>query len=29
MMFATVGPKGNVLADNERFAADLRKAGLK
>jgi adenylate cyclase len=27
--FPTVGRKGKVLADNERFAADLRKAGLK
>jgi len=27
--FPTVGPKGKVLAANERFAADLRKVGLK
>ena len=27
--FPTVGRKGKILADNERFAADLRKAGLK
>jgi adenylate cyclase len=27
--FPTVGPKGKALAANERFAADLRKAGLK
>jgi adenylate cyclase len=27
--YPTSGPKGKVLADNERFAADLRKAGLK
>jgi hypothetical protein len=27
--FPTVGAKGKVLAANERFAADLSKAGLK
>jgi adenylate cyclase len=29
MVFRTVGPKGKVLAENTRWSADLRKAGLK
>ena len=29
MMFRTVGAKGKVLAENERWSAGLRKAGLK
>jgi adenylate cyclase len=29
MMFRTVGPKGKVRANNVRWSADLRKAGLK
>ena len=29
MIFRTVGPKGKVLAENVRWSADLRKAGLK
>jgi tetratricopeptide (TPR) repeat protein len=29
MVFRTVGPKGKVLAENARWSADLRKAGLK
>ncbi len=29
MVCRTVGPKGKVLAENVRFSADLRKAGLK
>jgi adenylate cyclase len=29
MMYPTVGPKGKVLAENTRWSADLRKAGLK
>jgi adenylate cyclase len=29
MVFPTVGPKGKVLAQNARWSADLRKAGLK
>jgi tetratricopeptide (TPR) repeat protein len=29
MICRTVGPKGKVLADNARWSADLRKAGLK
>jgi tetratricopeptide (TPR) repeat protein len=28
MVFRTVGPKGKVLAENTRWSADLRKAGL-
>ena len=28
MIFRTVGPKGKVLAENVRWSADLRKAGL-
>jgi adenylate cyclase len=28
MVAPTVGPKGKVLAEQERWAADLRKAGL-
>ncbi len=29
LIFRTVGPKGKVLAENARWSADLRKAGLK
>ncbi len=29
MVYRTVGPKGKVLAENVRWSADLRKAGLK
>jgi adenylate cyclase len=29
MIYRTVGPKGKVLAENTRWSADLRKAGLK
>jgi TolB-like protein/DNA-binding winged helix-turn-helix (wHTH) protein/Tfp pilus assembly protein PilF len=29
MIYRTVGPKGKVLAENVRWSADLRKAGLK
>jgi tetratricopeptide (TPR) repeat protein len=29
MIYRTVGPKGKILADNARWSADLRKAGLK
>jgi hypothetical protein len=29
MIYRAVGPKGKVLAQNARWSADLRKAGLK
>jgi adenylate cyclase len=29
MIYRTVGPKGKVLAENARWSADLRRAGLK
>jgi len=29
MVYRTLGPKGKVLAENKRWIADLRKAGLK